>query len=218
MMFSRILAAFRHRCASFESRRLCPRIQLHPRYGLGRSPPFRPSQASSKNTWTGSSGDWRKVNEFQKKEGVLVSYHIFPVNNPRNGEPDLVLAAGIQGLYADRAASRNAEEGRGDAAVRRPQGGRGVGRTQVTAKTHGGHGTAGTQVEVNGDPFSGVLEYTVFRIERWVRSVALSVAAISLVRSDTRRHRSATAFGVAGVWSAVGRSETPTVPTRAAAA
>jgi len=38
------------------------------------------------------AGNWRKVNEFQKKEGVLVSYHIFAVNNPRNGEPDLVLA------------------------------------------------------------------------------------------------------------------------------
>ena len=38
------------------------------------------------------SGDWRKIQEFQKKEGVVVSYHILAVNNPRNGEPDLVLA------------------------------------------------------------------------------------------------------------------------------
>jgi hypothetical protein len=38
------------------------------------------------------AGNWRKVNELQKKEGVLVSYHIFAVNNPRNGEPDLILA------------------------------------------------------------------------------------------------------------------------------
>jgi len=38
------------------------------------------------------SGNWRKVNEFQKKEGVVVSYHVLAVNNPRNGEPDLVLA------------------------------------------------------------------------------------------------------------------------------
>jgi len=38
------------------------------------------------------NGNWRKVNELQKKEGVLVSYHVFSVNNPRNGEPDLVLA------------------------------------------------------------------------------------------------------------------------------
>ena len=33
-----------------------------------------------------------QFNEFQKKEGVVVSYHILAVNNPRNGEPDLVLA------------------------------------------------------------------------------------------------------------------------------
>ena len=38
------------------------------------------------------SGNWRKINELQKKEGVVVSYHILAVNNPRNGEPDLVLA------------------------------------------------------------------------------------------------------------------------------
>jgi hypothetical protein len=38
------------------------------------------------------AGNWRKINEMQKKEGMLVSYHIFAVNNSRNGEPDLVLA------------------------------------------------------------------------------------------------------------------------------
>ena len=38
------------------------------------------------------AGNWRKINEMQKKEGVLVSYHILSVNNPRNGEPDIVLA------------------------------------------------------------------------------------------------------------------------------
>jgi len=35
---------------------------------------------------------WKKSNEFGKKEGNLVSYHVFQVNNPRNGEPDLILA------------------------------------------------------------------------------------------------------------------------------
>ena len=35
---------------------------------------------------------WKKSNEFGKKEGNIVSYHVFQVNNPRNGEPDLILA------------------------------------------------------------------------------------------------------------------------------
>jgi hypothetical protein len=35
---------------------------------------------------------WKKSNEFGKKEGYIVSYHVFQVNNPREGEPDLILA------------------------------------------------------------------------------------------------------------------------------
>jgi hypothetical protein len=35
---------------------------------------------------------WKKSNEFGKKEGYIVSYHVFAVNNPREGEPDLILA------------------------------------------------------------------------------------------------------------------------------
>ena len=35
---------------------------------------------------------WKKSNEFGKKEGNVVSYHVFAVNNPRDGEPDLILA------------------------------------------------------------------------------------------------------------------------------
>ena len=35
---------------------------------------------------------WKKSNEFGKKEGNIVSYHVFQVNNPRHGEPDLILA------------------------------------------------------------------------------------------------------------------------------
>ena len=38
------------------------------------------------------SGTWKKSNEFGMKEGNIVSYHVFQVNNPRNGEPDLILA------------------------------------------------------------------------------------------------------------------------------
>ncbi|WP_457418479.1 hypothetical protein [Roseateles sp. P5_E7] len=35
---------------------------------------------------------WKKSNEFGKKEGYIVSYHVFQVNNAREGEPDLILA------------------------------------------------------------------------------------------------------------------------------
>lgn len=35
---------------------------------------------------------WKKSNEFGKKEGYVISYHVFAVNNPREGEPDLILA------------------------------------------------------------------------------------------------------------------------------
>jgi hypothetical protein len=38
------------------------------------------------------AGQWKKQNEFGKKEGYLVSYHVFSVNNARAGEPDLILA------------------------------------------------------------------------------------------------------------------------------
>src|SRR5690242_12425215 len=36
--------------------------------------------------------DWKKLNEFGVKEGYIVSYHVFQVNNVRSGEPDLILA------------------------------------------------------------------------------------------------------------------------------
>ncbi len=38
------------------------------------------------------SKTWKKGNEWGKKEGNVVSYHVFAVNNPREGEPDLILA------------------------------------------------------------------------------------------------------------------------------
>lgn len=36
--------------------------------------------------------DYKKGNDFGMKEGYILSYHVFSVNNPRNGEPDLILA------------------------------------------------------------------------------------------------------------------------------
>jgi hypothetical protein len=45
------------------------------------------------------AGEWKKLNEFGKKEGYVVSYHVFSVNNPRNGEPDLVLAVEYKDYY-----------------------------------------------------------------------------------------------------------------------
>ena len=47
------------------------------------------------------AGDWKKVNEFGKKEGYIVSYHVFSVNNPRNGEPDLILAVEYKDYYTN---------------------------------------------------------------------------------------------------------------------
>ncbi len=38
------------------------------------------------------SKSWKKQGEFGVKEGYLVSYHVFQVNNRRPDEPDLILA------------------------------------------------------------------------------------------------------------------------------
>jgi hypothetical protein len=38
------------------------------------------------------SKEYKKNNEFGIKEGDIVSYHVFQVNNARAGEPDLILA------------------------------------------------------------------------------------------------------------------------------
>ena len=35
---------------------------------------------------------WKKTNEFGKKEGYIVSYHVLQVSNARENEPDLILA------------------------------------------------------------------------------------------------------------------------------
>lgn len=37
-------------------------------------------------------GNWRKQLEYGKTRGYIVSYHVFAVNNAREGEPDLMLA------------------------------------------------------------------------------------------------------------------------------
>jgi hypothetical protein len=37
------------------------------------------------------AGQWKRINEFGKKEGVVLSYHILQVNNPRKDEPNLIL-------------------------------------------------------------------------------------------------------------------------------
>jgi len=36
--------------------------------------------------------DWRRQEEGLKKAGVIVSYHVYLVQNPRQGEPDIMLA------------------------------------------------------------------------------------------------------------------------------
>jgi hypothetical protein len=47
------------------------------------------------------ASDWKKINEFGKKEGYVVSYHVFQVNNARNGEPDLILAVEYKDYYTN---------------------------------------------------------------------------------------------------------------------
>jgi ABC-type sugar transport system substrate-binding protein len=37
------------------------------------------------------AGQWKRVQEFAKKEGVVLSYHVLAVNNARKDEPDLIL-------------------------------------------------------------------------------------------------------------------------------
>lgn len=37
------------------------------------------------------SATWKKNQELAKAEGIVLDYHVLAVNNPRQGEPDLVL-------------------------------------------------------------------------------------------------------------------------------
>ena len=59
------------------------------------------------------AGDWKKLNEFGKKEGYVVSYHVFSVNNTRRGEPDLILAIEYKDYFSNAqqlAQSKRVEE------------------------------------------------------------------------------------------------------------
>jgi hypothetical protein len=38
------------------------------------------------------AGNWKRIQELGKKDGYIVSYHVWGVNNTRSGEPDLILA------------------------------------------------------------------------------------------------------------------------------
>jgi hypothetical protein len=37
------------------------------------------------------STTWKKIQEFGKKEGIVLSYRVLSLNNARHGEPDLIL-------------------------------------------------------------------------------------------------------------------------------
>ena len=47
------------------------------------------------------AGDWKKLNEFGKKEGYVVSYHVLQVNNARIGEPNLILAVEYRDYFGN---------------------------------------------------------------------------------------------------------------------
>ena len=38
------------------------------------------------------ASDWKRQEEALKKAGVILSYHVYMVQNARNGEPDIMLA------------------------------------------------------------------------------------------------------------------------------
>jgi hypothetical protein len=48
-----------------------------------------PGQFENYMDWL--AGQWKKVQELGKAEGIVVSYHVLSNNNPRVGEPNLVL-------------------------------------------------------------------------------------------------------------------------------
>lgn len=57
-----------------------------------------PGQFENYMDWL--NGPWKKMQEIGKKEGYLVSYHVMAVNNPRQGEPDLILAIEYKDYYS----------------------------------------------------------------------------------------------------------------------
>lgn len=48
-----------------------------------------PGQFNNYMDWL--AGDWKRMREFGKREGVELSYHVLQVNNPRKDEPNLIL-------------------------------------------------------------------------------------------------------------------------------
>ena len=48
-----------------------------------------PGQFENYMDWL--AGQWKKVQELGKAEGIVVEYHVLAANNPRAGEPDLIL-------------------------------------------------------------------------------------------------------------------------------
>ncbi|HEX5644542.1 MAG TPA: hypothetical protein VFX62_03415 [Erythrobacter sp.] len=48
-----------------------------------------PGQFENYMDWL--AGQWKKVNELAKAEGIVVDYHVLASTHPRDGEPDLIL-------------------------------------------------------------------------------------------------------------------------------
>ncbi|WP_212742328.1 hypothetical protein [Sphingopyxis sp. L1A2A] len=48
-----------------------------------------PGQFENYMDWLATS--WKKIQELGRAEGVVVEYHVLATNNPRAGEPDLIL-------------------------------------------------------------------------------------------------------------------------------
>jgi len=48
-----------------------------------------PGQFENYMDWL--AGQWKKIQEMGKSEGIVVEYHVLAANNPRAGEPDLIL-------------------------------------------------------------------------------------------------------------------------------
>lgn len=48
-----------------------------------------PGQFENYMDWL--AGQWKKVNELAKAEGILVEYHVLGSTHPRDGEPDVIL-------------------------------------------------------------------------------------------------------------------------------
>lgn len=48
-----------------------------------------PGQFDNYMDWL--AGQWKKIQELGKAEGIIVEYHVLATNNARAGEPDLIL-------------------------------------------------------------------------------------------------------------------------------